>query len=371
MGNSANSKTILKPHSEAKVRLLGEYLKRYLNIIGNDGYTERIKIYDLFCGEGIYDNDKEGSPLIIMRAVKDLYFTNVAKTKRIPYIDCQFNDIDRDKIEKVKQIIKDKSLYYKNFGEINFTTEDYQIEVKKILSDFISVRKQKGFIFIDPYGYANIKASDIKALLNTKNLEVLLFLPTQFMYRFDSRGTPEALIDFIKELSVDYQSWKNPNSSWKYVMQLKEAFKIYIGTDYFVDTFTIEKDPQTVFCLFFFSSHIKGFEKMLEAKWGIDTEQGKGWSYTDSSLNIFSEIKTNTLEVKLIKYLNGGLRTNGEIYNFTLHQGFLPKHTNEVFYNLQDSGRLLVNSPQGNKIRKGDFYISSKYDPNKVNFKLL
>jgi hypothetical protein len=41
-------KTNLLNHSEAKVRLLGEYLKRYLNIICNDGYTKRIKIYDLF-----------------------------------------------------------------------------------------------------------------------------------------------------------------------------------------------------------------------------------------------------------------------------------------------------------------------------------
>jgi len=29
----------LLDHSKIKVRLLGEYLKRYLNIISNDGYT--------------------------------------------------------------------------------------------------------------------------------------------------------------------------------------------------------------------------------------------------------------------------------------------------------------------------------------------
>lgn len=59
-------KNLLK-HSEAKVRLLGEYLKRYLNIISNDGYTEQIEIHDLFCGEGLYENGGEGSPLVIMR----------------------------------------------------------------------------------------------------------------------------------------------------------------------------------------------------------------------------------------------------------------------------------------------------------------
>jgi hypothetical protein len=69
----------LLEHSAVKVRLLGEYLRCYLNVISNDGYTEKIKIYDLFCGEGIYKNQGEGSPLVILRAVKDLHFINVAR----------------------------------------------------------------------------------------------------------------------------------------------------------------------------------------------------------------------------------------------------------------------------------------------------
>ena len=364
----------LKPHSEAKVRLLGEYLKRYLNIIANDGYTERIKIYDLFCGEGIYDNDKEGSPLIILRTIKDLYFANAAKVKRIPLIDCQFNDIDSDKVAKVKKAVDSKSLYYSQYGMINFTVGDYQIEVKKI-SNYLqkNAKKQKGFIFIDPYGYREIKAGGIKALLNAGNSEVLLFLPTQFMYRFDSKGTPIALIDFIEELSIEYKNWKITDSVWKFVEQLKEAFKEYLGSEYFVDNFTIEKDPQTLFCLFFFSSHIKGFEKMLEAKWEIDKEQGKGYSYDGNNPTLFFESRTNPLETKLIKYLKEGQRKNAEIYEFTLRCGFLPTHTNQILKNLQSTGDIVIVDQNGNNARKGAFYILYKYyknEPDKLYFKI-
>ena len=87
-------KTNLFNHSEAKVRLLGEYLKRYLNIISNDGYTKKIHIYDLFCGEGLYENGGEGSPLVIMREIKDLYFKNVSSYPNLPKINCFFNDLD-------------------------------------------------------------------------------------------------------------------------------------------------------------------------------------------------------------------------------------------------------------------------------------
>ena len=349
----------LLEHSAVKVRLLGEYLRRYLNVISNDGYTEKIKIYDLFCGEGIYKNQGEGSPLVILRAVKDLHFINVARLHKTPLIDCYFNDIETRKIEKVKQAIKDKSLYYPDFGKIEYNSNDYKEEVRRLIETLPRLKNHKAFIFIDPYEYKHIKPSDIRDLLANRNTEVLLFLPTQFMYRFDANGTPEALKDFIEEL-VDIKKWKDPDSAREYIEQLKEAFRHYLGAEFFVDTFTIQKDSKTLFCLFFFCSHIKGFEKMLEAKWEIDTEQGKGWNYTNTG-SLFEQFKTNPLEEKLKGFLKDHKRYNGELYKFVLTCGFLPKHANEVFFNWQNNDVMIVETDKGEKVRKGSFYIAYKY----------
>lgn len=367
-------KANLLNHSEAKVRLLGEYLKRYLNIICNDGYTKRIKVFDLFCGEGLYENGGEGSPLVTMRQIKDVHFLNVAKSNSIPKIDCHFNDIEESKIKKVEQSLKDKSLYYPEFGELEFSTEDYQIQYEKLINKLPKLKplNQKAFIFIDPYEYKHIKASQIKNLMSKGSSEVLLWLPTQFMYRFASNGTPEALKDFITEIIPNFDKWR-PGNVWAFISELKVGFQNFLGNHYFVDTFTIEKDKNTVFCLFFFTSHIKGFEKMLEAKWEIDTEYGKGWDYTDNSPSLFHEYKTNPLETKLKEYLKGNKRNNGEIYEFTLRQGFLPKHTNEVFYNWQNKGDLEVILANGEKARKKSFYIAYSYykdDNKKVTFNI-
>jgi three-Cys-motif partner protein len=364
-----NVKTNLLDHSEAKVRLLGEYLKRYLNIICNDGYTRRIRIYDLFCGEGLYENKGEGSPLVIMRAVKDIHFINVAKSKAIPPIDCHFNDIEPGKVKKTEQAIADKSLYYKEFGDIEYSSLDYQVEYAKMVDLLPKLKNQKAFIFIDPYEYKHIKAGQIKSLMAQGNAEVLLWLPTQFMYRFSNNGTPVALKDFIEEL-VAYREWKETDSVWHFIAQLKEGFQFCLGDRYYVDTFTIQKDANTVFCLFFFSSHIKGFEKMLEAKWEIDTEQGKGWNYTMNLPNLFQGLRTNSLEDKLRQFLKEGKRSNSELYAFTLRQSSLPKHTNEIFYNWQKNGLLEVQTPDGQKARKGAFYISYEHY-NKNNKKVI
>lgn len=362
-------KTNLLDHSEVKVRLLGQYLKRYLPILSNVGYNQRIRLYDLFCGEGEYENGGEGSPLVILRAIKELKESGVVNGP-IPPMECQFNDIDTKKVYKTRAAAEAKGLIADSIARTQFTSNDYQDEIQKLAKLFPTLSKEKAFVFIDPYGYKHIRASDIKKLLQTKIAEVLLFLPTQFMYRFDQNGTPESLKDFIDEL-VEYENWKENDSVWKFIDQLKVGFRQYMGEQYFVDTFTIRKDANTVFCLFFFSSHIRGFEKMLEAKWDIDTEEGRGWEYDGNGPSLFYSHRTNPLEEKLKGFLEEP-RSNSEVYEFTLHCGFLPTHTVEVLTSWQNNGVLEVKLPDGTKARKNAFYISYdhfKKEPQKVTIK--
>ncbi|MEP5941603.1 hypothetical protein, partial [Maribacter dokdonensis] len=74
---STLSKTNLLDHSEAKVKLFGDYIQKYLNIISNDKYTTDIHLYDLFCGPGIYDDGGEGSPIIALKKIKDTHFKQI------------------------------------------------------------------------------------------------------------------------------------------------------------------------------------------------------------------------------------------------------------------------------------------------------
>jgi hypothetical protein len=113
---------------------------------------------------------------------------------------------------------------------------------------------------------------------------------------------------------------------------------------------------------------------MLEAKWDIDTEQGKGWHYQEDQLSFLSQYKTNPLEAGLVEFLRAKPRSNIEIYLFTIKRGFLPKHTKEVLGNWQNAQKISLRSPTGTKPRKGAFYIDYKYfkqNQIKVIFSLL
>jgi len=104
MPKRIDSQKVMLEHSEAKVKLLGKYLERYLNVISNDGYTKKIHIFDLFCGEGLYENGGEGSPLVILKNVNELHTINAGKARHIPPIDIIFNDLKKKKLTKSPQL---------------------------------------------------------------------------------------------------------------------------------------------------------------------------------------------------------------------------------------------------------------------------
>ena len=354
-------KSNLLSHSQAKVKLLGDYLYKYISIISNDRYTEKINLYDLFCGPGLYDDGGEGSPLVILRKINNSFQASYTKT---PKIDCYFNDYSEDKITALRSTVKNNKKYQNKYGSTKYASVDYLNMIENLPQHIPTQKNQKSFVFIDPYGYKEVRASHIKSILSSKNSEVLLWLPTQHMYRFSDNGTPESLHKFTEELT-DYRKWKESDSVWKFINQLKNGFRNFLGSEIFVDTFTIQKEPQTVFCLFFFTSHIKGYEKMLETKWNIDTEFGQGWEYSGNTPTLFAEHKTNALAEKLVSYLKD-YRSNGDLYNFTLEHSYLPKHTYEILMDWQECSMITIEEYEGTRANKNAFYLN--YDNYQKNF---
>lgn len=326
------SQTTMFPHSDVKVRLLDIYIRKYLNILSRANHIKKVHLYDLFCGEGIYENGGEGSPIIFLKAIKNIYYRNQAENQKIIKVDCVFNDLELLKTIKLKSIIAEKKLHYPIFGDLRFRNVDYKLAVSKVVDQVSNSKNSKAFIFIDPYGYKEVRASHIKSILDTKKSEVLLFLPTQHMFRFERKGIPVALQSFIEDL-VPKESWPNSHTGIAFIDNLKTAFRTFLGKDYFVDTFIITRDVNQYFCLFFFTSHIYGFEKMLDSKWEIDAEEGRGWTYKNPDMpSLFDSTpkrSVNKLETYFLDFLKEG-RKNAEIYEATLHQGFRPKHAVEV-----------------------------------------
>ncbi|SFT15748.1 three-Cys-motif partner protein TcmP [Sphingobacterium wenxiniae] len=369
MKKKKKSQHNLFEHSEVKVKLLGTYLQKYFNIMSNTPFVNTVHYYDMFSGPGIYEDGGHGSPMIILRELKQAHFRSKARTVDLSsQYKCIFNDKDTEIIEALEKNIKEAKIHYPEIGTLEYSNKDY----KEICPDVVKKLKtllnsEKAFIFIDPYGYKDVRFSEIRDLLSNKKSEVLLFLPTHFMFRFSENGTPESLYDFINDI-VPRDQWPKSVTGLDFVENLKHAFQQNLGKDFFVDSFIISRDKNQFFCLFFFTSHIYGFDRMLDTKWEIDTEDGRGWKFNAASSDLFSQVVNSPNISKFEKILEEYLeqkRSNKEIYVFTLRKGHLPAHTTQILKKWQDDGILVATLPNGKPARKSAFYISwSSYKNN-------
>jgi three-Cys-motif partner protein len=382
MGKKGNVKNTLQIHSQAKVDFYSTYLNRYLRILYLSKYIEQITIYDVFCGIGIYEDGGKGSPIAAFDIIKNL-FTDGKISKNNTQITLIFNDIELQKIEQVKKYIDSAN---QNFCDVRYYNYDIkqmfnviQQEVSKTASN------TRNLIFIDPYGYKDIKKETLYNLMANGRTEIILFLPISHMHRF----TQKAIHD---EVTVQYEPLRKFINSFfpanheiltkqlpvmKYIQYVAEVLRFEDKS--YTTSYYIERDAVNHFALFFMSPHIFGFEKILEVKWQLDEEAGRGFKISSQQKGLFDEQFTEEAKNKNAKKLEEILlqvlsesKTNRQIYEITLKNEFLPKHTTEIFEKWQSNNPKFkaYDIKTGNEARKKSFYISwSNYKKeDKVKF---
>ncbi len=373
MKKHSNAKTNMLIHSKAKVELYANYFATYLTILSRVSFIERIYLYDLMCGEGLYEDGFKGSPIVAMEKIRAHYFSN---KEAIPNLEILFNDKDKSKIERnkykidrVKEVCA--NIHIPNNVNVYFKNEDYSKIYHEVIKKLIGLSNdERALVFLDPYGYKEIMPNHLREFLSNGKTELILFLPISYMYRFAKKslrsndfpgGIP--LQEFLTPLIKYNYEINEVNSPYDFISQLKESFKRFLNKySIFVDTFTIERDSQNIYCLFFFTPHILGFEKMLETKWKIDEQQGRGFRLNKEQESLFTEIEMSSYSDELKDFiLQGKGKTNSDLYIFGLRKGFLPKHTKHILKDWQDNNsKFKVYLSNGKEARKNSFYISYK-----------
>lgn len=369
-------KNTMQIHSKAKVDFYKTYLERYVAILCQSQYIHHIRIYDVFCGMGIYEDGGKGSPVVAYDTIKGIYDTH--KISNNTDIILTINDISEARIARVNEYIEANKHSFCRVRPFNLPIEKL---LERIVPEISATPADtRNLVFIDPYGYKDINKELLLNLMANGRSEVILFLPISHMQRF----TNAALQD--EESIIQYEPLRNfvysffPNNTHpirqntvtakEYIQYIADALKF--GGRFFATSYYIERDKANTFALFFMSSNIFGFEKILETKWKLDEGHGGGFRLPEKELTLNMFEKEFALETKnknaqrLKEILEEALRTpksNKEIYELVLRNEFLPKHANEVLKNLQDTNSKfqVLDYHTGEKARKGSFYLSYKY----------
>jgi three-Cys-motif partner protein len=383
MRKKSNVKNTLQIHSQAKVEFYSTYLNRYLRILYLSKYIKRINIYDVFCGVGVYEGGGKGSPIAAFNAIKSM-FTDGKISKNNTQITLVFNDSELHKIEQVKNYIDNAN---QNFCEVRYYNYDIKQMFNEIQQEISrTANDTRNLIFIDPYGYKDIKKETLYNLMENRKTEIILFLPISHMHRFTQKAIQdeatvqyEPLRKFVNSFfHANHEMIKKQLPVMKYIQYISEALKY--DNKFYTTSYYIERDAVNHFALFFMSSHIFGFEKILEVKWQLDEEAGRGFKIPSQQMGLFDAMfaeeaknkNAEKLEEILLQTLSES-KTNRQIYEITLKNEFLPKHATEIFEKWQSRNQKfkVYDIKTGDEARKKSFYISwnnYKEDKDKVKF---
>lgn len=358
----------LLDHSLAKIALYRRYLSVYLNIILRVPTVDHIYLFDLFCGEGKDREGNCGSPLVAIEVIQNYLNDNGGICKPITI---WLNDNGKSEIEphlykigRVEKLVKDLNL--SPSIPVEYYKRDFQ-DIFPIALDFMrGKRKSRGLFFIDPCGYKDIDYSDLKKLMSFKNSEILLFIPAQFMYRFADCANNlniEPLRAFLTTIFPgripDFVSGKD------FIYKVKSAIKDdFFQEKVYVSSYTIQRDPSNIYCLFFFTSNVKGFEKFIEAKWEEDTNSGSGYTF-NTGLTFLNELDFADFKEQLESFIHTATyKTNKDIYFYGIESEFKVKHINSILREWQQTRNDFRTSFfDGKPVQKNAFYIDS--NPNK------
>lgn len=367
-------KKTLQIHSKAKVDFYKTYLERYVAILCQSQYIRHIRIYDVFCGMGIYEDGGKGSPIVAYDTIKSIYEAH--KVTNNTEITLTINDKSPERIAKVNEYINSHKHTYCKVCSYNL---DIIQLLGKIVPEIISTPTDtRNLVFIDPYGYKDIKKELLQNLMKNGRTEVILFLPISHMQRFtnaaiqdeDSITQYEPLRNFVYSFfpQENHPIRKNTVRAKEYIQYLADALKF--DNQCFATSYYIERDKANYFALFFMSSNIFGFEKILDVKWTLDEEHGGGFKLPEPTGNLFAEefsLETKNdnarkLKAKLEEVLKRP-QTNNELYEIVLRNEFLPKHANEVLRDMQQNNPrfTVINIATGKNARKSSFYLSYQH----------
>lgn len=354
MSKKTTKNTVL-PHTEAKLKFYIHYLERYLPILVKTPFVNKINIYDMFCGQVIYDDGKESGAVRAFNKIKEVQENNPDSDTEITLL---LNDLDTTRIKDIRSWLNKQT---SNFKTVTHNEDATDLIPKLIEGINEQDNKVRNLVFIDPYGYKEIDKNLIQGLMQNGRTEIILFLPINQMTRFRNKTKGDEvekdflpLKKFIEQFGIDIGVIDGD-------IDLIKAIETALSFDgsHFSTSYHLKNKQGKYYALFFMASHILGLQKIIEVKWGLDEQQGSGFNDTNQQ-DMFLEVeKTAQLETELKNYTQEA-RNNNELYEWTLKQGFLPKHTNLILKELKLNSHIQVEYSLGTK---------SGYHINYTNYK--
>lgn len=329
-----------KPFDEAtltKLMIFEDYAKEWLPTFIMGEYKE-LWIFDFFAGPGYDKNGVEGSPIRILRQIKNQIGNIFQKNTKI---NLCFNEFDKDKFDKLQESC---NMYIKHNSElsraqiyIEYCNKDFEVLFFEKIS---TIKNKPSLVYIDQNGIKFLSDKYFLELANTNTADFLYYVSSSYFLRFGE--TPE----FKGNINIDIEkAKKNP---YKYIHKsILEQLKSRLPQDTKLSLypFTIKKGTN-IYGIIFGAKHPRAVDKFLKTSWkrnelngeanfDINNDGEKSLYQQDLfGTPIYNKIEEFSMKLQNL-ILKGEIDNNKKAYDFTLKEGHIDKHASEVILKMK------------------------------------
>jgi three-Cys-motif partner protein len=276
-----------KPHTLAKIEIVGRYLYLWFSILGAHSANRRLIYIDGFAGPGQYTNSDRSSPLAAMQAAKDAIERPGANVRNAEFLFL-FVEKNQDFVKHLREVISVSRWP----AQLQWDIEEGTFE-EKVGGLLDRVREQRQtlaptFAFVDPFGATGLPFSVVAEILRHPKCEVLLNLDSDGIGRLITAQQFEKNQQNLTALFGD-ESWKTLNPSAPMRKLSADVLALYkkrlrsLPDVRYVFAFAMNsREGQLNYHLVFASQHPLGLEKMKEAMKAVD--KSGSYSFSDDTL---------------------------------------------------------------------------------------
>lgn len=327
-----------KPFDEGtkvKLALYESYIKEWLPVfLRKSARYQNVNVFDFFSGPGQDETGCKGSPLITVDLLQP-YLSNIIESKQ--KVTLFFNDNRKKKIKTLQEHISALNLETLPF-EVECTSKEFDDAFNKYLPKMF-VASTANFLFLDQNGIKHITDEVFSQIIDLPVTDFLFFTSSSTLSRFTDHPKIKKYIDIPSHEITASNYYHIHRRILDYYRNLIPADK-----EYYLAPFSIKKGAN-IYGLIFGTGHLLGLDKFVSQCWMIDPQTGDS-NYDIDQDNIDPQQqslfrvynipkKVQIFEKELENaILSGELKSNKDIYRFTLTRGIKTSYARNVIRHL-------------------------------------
>ncbi|MEK6437487.1 three-Cys-motif partner protein TcmP [Pseudonocardia sp. T1-2H] len=299
----------LKPHTEAKHRLLTGYLKAWFPVLSR--WNDRIVFLDGFAGPGIYKGGEPGSPTQALGVLLDHTYGAAMTNKKFVFI---FNEDKPRRHARLTEVVDAFMAEHQPWPanvEVSVQGDKFEDLAEGILAylDEQKAHLAPTFAFIDPFGVKGLPMDLLRRFLSFEKCELLVYFDFNTVNRFANAGNIDPRLEELFGTDLFKQAKGLSGAERKaFLHDLYQAQLTDVCGFPLVKSFEmINETGHTGYFLFYGTRNIKGLEIMKDVMWRVDPGGGQRFSDKLAGLDVLfeDEVDTRPLQRDMAQHFRG------------------------------------------------------------------